>query len=388
VPGASDADVVVIGAGPAGCTAARELARLGHRVVLLEARRFPRWKPCAGGISVRGLEALPPELRELVTCEVRRAEIRHAGGTTTVESRRPVGGLVRREMFDAEHAALAVAAGAGLREGCPAQGVEFHEGSVRVETPRGWIVAAAAVGADGAAGFCGRALRGRRAARAAAYEAETAPVGPVGTVVFDFTAVPRGYAWSFPRPDGASVGGFAWPGARGLRGAVERYVADRGAAPRRWRGHPVPVDGLRGPVAAGRLVLAGDAAGAVDPLTGEGIAHALESGRLAATAVHRLLAGGVPLAASLAPLRRLGRELRLAGLLARWLYAAPARRARLLFGNAALVRWMTRVVRGERGYLWLLGRALAGWPALVRGAGRPAARVAESGEARTRGGER
>src|SRR6266446_1686328 len=97
--------VVVVGAGPAGATAARTLAKAGVTVRLLDRSKFPRNKPCGGGISLRVVERFPylaPELSRIATHTVARLHLEGPGGESTViESDGPAAVMIRRVEFDA-----------------------------------------------------------------------------------------------------------------------------------------------------------------------------------------------------------------------------------------------------------------------------------------------
>src|SRR5581483_9140800 len=119
--GISDPPVTIVGAGPAGATAARRLAHAGQRVRLLDRRPFPRQKPCGGGITLRVLQRFPyleRELPRIATHTVRRLHLEGPGGRSTViESDGPAALMVRRVEFDELLVSLAVKAGAELVTG-------------------------------------------------------------------------------------------------------------------------------------------------------------------------------------------------------------------------------------------------------------------------------
>jgi len=371
-------DVIVVGAGPAGCSATLELARLGIGVLLIDRARFPRWKPCAGGITVKATTAFPKQLHPFVEHTASRVVLSDGPGRTThLQASRPVGWMVHREDFDLAYLQLVRALpGVEVREGCRVDSVRETGDGVVVETSTGDLAAAAVIGADGAGSVVSRAVRepvGRRFA--VAFEAETTVDGTLPEVQFDFGAFPGGYGWVFPKQGRCSVGGYVLaPRARDLRGQVDRFIAAwphlAGLRPHRARGHRVPLGGTWQPLAGRRIVLAGDAADAVDPITGEGIALALRTGTLAAGAVHRLLAHGEPLSTADRTLAGIHRDLRRSRWLAQILYRHPRRGFRLLFGNRLLCQLFVDVLRGDRTYRGLTGAALLRLPLLPFGQGR------------------
>ncbi len=376
-------DVIVVGAGPAGCAAAAGLARRGVNVLLLDRARFPRWKPCAGGISRWALPSIPEPLRDLFEHTADRAVLSLGRRRSTrLELAQPAGWTVHREDFDRAHLELVRALpGVEVREGCGVVGVAERADRVAVSTTGGDLTAAAVVGADGAGSVVSEAVRdpsGRRFALAFEVEAEVR--GPAPELRFDLACVRGGYAWVFPKRGRCSLGGYSVATLTpGLRQGVERLVATFPALAalerRRAGGHRLPLGGTRQPLASGRIALAGDAADTVDPVTGEGIAHALRSGEMAAAAVHRFLAGGEPLAGHTAALwREVHADLRLARFLAGRLGRHPAVGFALLFGNRALCQLMVEKLRGELGYRRLVLAALLRSPAIACG-WRPSADV-------------
>jgi flavin-dependent dehydrogenase len=113
-----DYDVLIVGAGPAGSTAARLLATGGARVCLVDKARFPRPKPCGGALSPRTLRYLPSGVDRVVRARVRRAVFTFRSGKPfEIASSAPMGYMVCREEFDAWLRAGAEEAGASVRDG-------------------------------------------------------------------------------------------------------------------------------------------------------------------------------------------------------------------------------------------------------------------------------
>jgi geranylgeranyl reductase family protein len=371
-------DVIVVGAGPAGCSATLELAGRGVGVLLVDRSRFPRWKPCAGGITPKGIAFLPDPLRALVEHTASRVLLSCGPRQSTrLDVARPVGWMVHREDFDLAHLQLVRALpGVEVREGCRVDSVRETADRVVVETSTGNLVAAAVIGADGAGSVVSRAVRdpaGRRFA--VAFEAEATVDDPPPEVQFDFEAFPGGYGWVFPKRGRCSVGGYVLAArSHDLRDRLDRFrLAWPHLAvlePHRTRGHRVPLGGTRQPLSGRRVVLAGDAADAVDPLTGEGIALALRTGTLAAAAVHRLLADREPLRMADRTLVGIHRDLRRSRWLADLLYRHPHRGFRLLFCNRILCQLFVDVLRGDRSYRSLTGAGLLRLPLLPFGYAR------------------
>ncbi|HVS09839.1 MAG TPA: geranylgeranyl reductase family protein, partial [Planctomycetota bacterium] len=324
------------GAGPAGASAALELARGGARVALLERDELPRYKTCGGGVLGRALALLPPEIA--AACQVRclSAEVRfaEAGLDFTVRRSEPLVWMAMRAELDLAITGAARAAGAELVAPCELRGLEQDRSGVRLRTSRGELRARYLVAADGAASQAARAAGFpplESAIPALEWELDAGPAALerfAGRALFDFSGIPHGYAWIFPKREHLSVGILCMRRGRArLPERLTRWLASMGladASPGERHGWTIPVR-PRDAFARGRVLLAGDAAGLADPLTGEGITHAVHSGRLAARALledPRRAPADVARAYRAALARDMLTELRLARFLARGLYAA------------------------------------------------------------------
>jgi flavin-dependent dehydrogenase len=265
-------DVVIVGGGPAGGTAAYELARRGLNVVLLEKERLPRYKVCAGGLTLKTAQLLDFDLTPVYESEITR-------GKCTFRCRSPVnidfGGQRVREIENKATEAIVKTSGRGFR-------------------------CSVVIGADGANSLVARAsglMPRRRAAVALETEIPASPdvlEARRGCVHFDFGLVPRGYGWVFPKKEILSIGvGSFWGKATGLKASLFNLMEMLGLTgdPRqvRVRGHLLPLGGEDRVLHEGRVLLAGDAAGLAEPLTGEGIYYAVRSAKIAADVIHRTL---------------------------------------------------------------------------------------------------
>jgi flavin-dependent dehydrogenase len=295
------------------------------------------------------------------------------GLAVTVERDTALVHMARRAPLDLALAEAALAAGATLRAPCALERVGLTPQHVELDTGRGPLRARFLIAADGATGPTARAAGWTEPpVSVPALDAEVD--GPPRLLArftdrarFDLGVPPGGYGWIFPKADHLSVGVGVFTrtaARRRLRDELSRYLHAVGlgeARVRGIRGAPIPVRPRR-EVARGRVLLAGDAAGLADPLTGEGISFAILSGRLAAESLlaarldSRATARGYLLA-----LRRdvLG-ELRIARGLAWVLYRRPGLARRLLPRLGQLAgEALTEVVAGRRTYRTLVqsGRA-------------------------------
>ena len=289
--------MAVVGSGPAGATAARDLAARGLKVALLERDPLPRYKTCGGGLVPRAFEFLPADVRDVVERNCVTAELHLLDRDLHFRATRaaPVIAMTMRDRLDHALAMAAVAAGATLRAPCRVTGVHAGRQGVRLDTDGEPIAAAFVVAADGAGSEVARLAGwrdGRHLIPALEYEAEVDRNTFdrfAASPRFDVGLVPFGYAWVFPKASHLSVGVLtAHRGPINLHRQLEEYLRAIRLVPRTMRRHGfvIPVRPRAGPLARGRVLLTGDAAGLADPLTAEGISPAARSGRLAARAIH------------------------------------------------------------------------------------------------------
>jgi geranylgeranyl reductase family protein len=294
-------DAIVVGAGPAGSTAALRLARAGARVLLLDRERFPRDKPCGGGLTYRAVRQLPVPVDAVVEDTVRLFELGFRYGKRFERrSEEPLILMTQRRRLDAYLAEQAAAAGAEFRDGVRATALELNEKGATVRFDGAAAAAPVVIGADGVNGLSARSLglgSGRR--HGVALEGNVSHVHTRedfrGRAVVELGTVPGGYAWVFPKGDHVNVGVGGWEteGPR-LREHLDRACSEYGLSAERLeslRGYRLPMRSAGDRARRGRALLVGDAAGLVDPLSGDGIYEALVSARLAAESALELLEG-------------------------------------------------------------------------------------------------
>jgi geranylgeranyl reductase family protein len=295
-------DAIVVGAGPAGSTTAYRLARAGARVLLLDRTCFPRDKPCGGGLTIRAVRELPVDVTPVVEDVVDRMVLRLRYGPRFERGgRQPLVLMTQRRRLDHFLVAAAADAGAEVRDGVRVRGLEPDDRGVTASFDGGNARAAVVVGADGANGITARAAGiDTSYVQGVAYEGNVSldaagGEGHRGRALIELGIVPGGYGWIFPKGDHVNVGVGGWE-AEGphLRDHLRRLCREHRISPgdvADLRGHRLPLRRAGARPASGRTLLVGDAAGLVDPLTGDGMYEAFVSSRLAAEAIVGFLAG-------------------------------------------------------------------------------------------------
>jgi geranylgeranyl reductase family protein len=294
-------DAIVVGAGPAGATTAYRLAREGASVLLLDRARFPRDKPCGGGLTGRALRQLPLSIEPVVEERASWLELRFRYGTGFVRrSAEPLVLLTQRRRLDAYLAEQAAAAGADFRDGVRVGRISASVSGVEVVADGRTVAAETLIGADGANGVTARALglasdidHGVAIEGNIDYEhADRARFA--GRLVCELGIVPGGYGWVFPKRDHINVGIGGWrseaPRLRALLGGLCHAYGLPFDRIESLRGHRLPMRTPATRLAAGRAALVGDAAGLVDPLSGDGMYEAFLSSKLVSSAVLDVLA--------------------------------------------------------------------------------------------------
>ena len=332
-----EVDTLIAGAGPAGCAAAYDLAQAGKHVILLDKRSFPRHKPCACGLTRKTLKALRYSVDPVIERVCHEIVLQQGGSDTTdpdvrVKTRNPICAMAVRERFDdfcLQQTLLAARQGGSIelrkidRITALRELPDFLE--LDVATPRGpeTLRAPILLGADGSNGQTRRLVHHEGDSPSEddgfALEATVAYTDLPATLpngarphdlVFDFAPLPGGYGWLFPKADhiNIGVGAFAPTSLKNSGTPSVRVIGGREGSPKDLKQvtralllayaqqklgvtHLTHITGQQlgmgghTYIPSGRVLLLGDAAGLVDPLTGEGIHSAIVSGQAAAAAI-------------------------------------------------------------------------------------------------------
>jgi flavin-dependent dehydrogenase len=326
-------DVAVVGGGPAGLSAAHAAVTAGARTIVLERAAHPRYKTCGGGLIGTSLAIAGPRIevpgRDTIDAITFTRNGRRA---FTRRSREPVLTMVRRDDFDHAWYRAVLAAGATVRQNSQVRGITQDGETATVALADGTeIVAKVVIGADGSAGISSRHVGVTLDQQDLGLELEIAATEEDraawrGRVLLDWGPLPGSYGWVFPKlkdcklhPPGCRSGGCLSKGdeltvgvimAKGHGAGTKQYLTDfvarLGLTARRVvrdSGHLTRCRRPDSPMRRGRVLVAGDAAGLLEPWTREGISYALRSGSWAG----EVAAAGTDLAAYE---RRVAEELR------------------------------------------------------------------------------
>ena len=285
-------DVAVIGAGPAGLAAASAAAAAGARTIVFERAEHPRYKTCGGGLIGASLAAVGQEVHWPARDRIDTATFTLDGQRPfTRQHTEPILAMVLREEFDDALRLRAVGLGAALRQRCTVRAIEAEADGARVRLADGTTVSAqVVVGADGSSGVSARHVGVEFSQVDLGLEVEVKATAGVqrqwrGRVLLDWGQLPGSYGWVFPKDDRLTVGVIA---ARGQGSGTKEYLRafiDRlklgSCEVIRDSGHLTRCRTSGSDLRKGRVLVAGDAAGLLEPWTREGISFALRSGALA-----------------------------------------------------------------------------------------------------------
>jgi geranylgeranyl reductase family protein len=297
-------EVAIIGAGPAGATLALELLRGGLAPVLIDKAVFPRVKVCGGGLTLKALRFLPPDLGGVLENEISRVKLSFGFKQAFAkDSSQPLLSVVDRRNLDAALVDRVRCAGGEVREGERVEHVAAGLGNnYLIATSKGRLQARVVVGADGPRSRVAASMGlqpvdffhlglqvevPQRLIRRNAFDFSR-------TIFLDMGSLSDGYAWAFPRGDLLAIGveGLLYRGVQ-VKAYFSQILAHFGLRPADYplAAHLIPHQVTPKPLARDKVLLVGDAAGLTDFWTGEGIFFALKSAHLAARQILRFFRG-------------------------------------------------------------------------------------------------
>ncbi|MFK8185865.1 MAG: geranylgeranyl reductase family protein [Phormidesmis sp.] len=375
-------DCIIVGAGPAGASAAYHLSKKGHSVLLLDKASLPRYKPCGGGVSPQVAQWFDFDFDPVISQKVTRGRFTwKLGEVMEADLHAPIW-MVRRNEFDHYLVQQAQAKGTTLKDNTKVTSISFQSAENAAEnatkksphwqvsthcghTFQGTYLIAADGGRGPMAKWLGFDKRQTTITGAIEIEPEVKPENP-HIVHFDFGMLKNGYAWNFPKRDGYSIGSGVFSGkakkGQNLIEPMVEYSAAFGVDGNKPKlhGHPICLWGGNQVLHRPHALLAGEAACVVDPLTAEGIRPSMFTGVKAAEAIDAALGGdSVALANYTQTIQtELGSEMKLAKRLAKVFYGSGHFSYKAILKHPSAVQALLKVFTGEHKYADVVSKAM------------------------------
>ena len=364
-------DCIIVGAGPAGGTAAYHLAKRGRSVLILEKESLPRYKPCSGGVSPAIAKWFDFDLGPAISLKVKK--IRYTwqlGDPIELELPGEDGvWMVRRDRFDGFLIEKAQEQGAKTQDQTEVTGIKFSGGSWQIATDREPVSGRYLIAADGAKGPLAKWLGSKKAkTRLSASVDIQSSILPTNnsSIHFDFGGkkIKNGFIWNFPNAEGYSISTATFIGGepKDFNSVLSEYSQTVGIdiINRQESEYPLRLWDGEGKLHAQNAVIAGEAASLVDPLMGEGIRPSIFSGMKAAEAIDAALGGDLNALEKYTEvvIREWGEDLKWAGRLAGAFYRFPGLGYKGVIKRPAATQIMSRILCGKARYSEVADKAI------------------------------
>lgn len=356
-------DCIVIGAGPAGGSAAYHLAKSRHKVLIIEKESLPRYKPCGGGVAPIIQKWFDFDFSPVISQKVKIFRYTWQGNNPIeieLELKEPLW-MVRRNDFDLYIIKQAQQLGAELKDKTEVIGVEFKSNCWEVKTKSGIEKANYLIACDGAKGPMSNLLgfKQKKCIIGGAIEAESSEKPTNGSVAhFEFGMVKNGYLWNFPKVDGSSIGIGIFRSSfhQNLKSIASEYsnIFNIDFKSTKQYGHPISLWNGNQTLHTKneRALLSGEAACVVDPLTAEGIRPSIFSGIKAAEAVCNAISGDNIAIKHYTKVihNEIGLDMKIANDLSKMLYMFPEICYNKVLKKSSATNIMAKIFCGESNY--------------------------------------
>lgn len=360
-------DCIIVGAGPAGSSAAYHLAKKGCSVLLLDKSVFPRPKSCTGALSPLVAQWFDFDFEPVIDRKMRRIRYTWKLGdeiASELQTQEPIW-IVKREVLDEFMVQQAIAQAATFQDKTAVTGIEFSNAHWTVNTTREPLQGRYLIAADGAEGPMAEWLGFNmpKLKSAAMLQVQTDTLQPDAALNFEFGLLKNGCLWCFPRSDGYVLGGVTFLGKKTPEygSAFSTYADGLGIKRKASTLYPHPLklwDGNR-PLHTQQAVLVGEAGAIIDPLSAEGIRPGMYSGLKAAEAIHAALQGdSEALAGYTAAMHEWGNNIQWAQRIASVFFRVPGIGYRVGIKRPSMTTRMGQLLAGEIQYSDIANRVL------------------------------
>ncbi|HEY9770955.1 MAG TPA: geranylgeranyl reductase family protein [Coleofasciculaceae cyanobacterium] len=363
-------DCIIVGAGPAGSSAAYHLAKQGHSILVVDKADFPRTKSCGGGVSPAIAQWFDFDFSPVVQNHVSQVKYTFKMGDPAEVQLKDVTPMwmVQREQFDNFLIEQAIGQGAEFKSGVEVKGAILQGDTWQIQTSAGTFEGKYLIAADGANSTVAKLLDMSNTSTIAGASLQVP--GAVSdrrkvTAFFDFGSLKNGFMWCFPKADGYSFSAAYVRNPQGKTDELKKQLTKYAelfnlyASQGEYQEHPLNLWHENRTLHSDRALLAGEAAGIVDPLIGEGIRPAMFTGVKAAGAVIGALKGEANALADYTESinQEWGTNLAKADFLAGLFYKAPKIAYKVGVKRPAAGQLMGKILCGELSYSQVADKA-------------------------------